>query len=39
MLDLSFVPRKPFQQFKWKWASVQCTEGINNPIVLLGVLS
>lgn len=34
----SFVPRVPFEGFKWKWATLQCTEGINNPIVLLGVL-
>ena len=32
------VPNKPFADFKWKWASVQCTEGINDPVVLLGVL-
>lgn len=31
-------PQKPFPTFKWKWASVQCTEGINDPLVLLGVL-
>ena len=33
-----FVPELPFQDFKWKWATLQCTEGINNPVVLLGVL-
>ncbi len=38
MLDKNFVPRKPFPGFKWKWASLQCTEGINDPVVLLGVL-
>lgn len=32
------IPKKPFADFKWKWASVQCTEGINDPVVLLGVL-
>ncbi len=32
------IPKKPFANFKWKWASVQCTEGINDPVVLLGVL-
>lgn len=32
------APKKPFPDFKWKWASVQCTEGINDPVVLLGVL-
>ncbi|MCQ2309829.1 MAG: HNH endonuclease [Bacteroidales bacterium] len=33
-----FIPKKPFQNFKWKWASLQCTEGLNDPVVLLGVL-
>lgn len=37
-LPLTFVPQLPFPGFKWKWASVQCTEGINDPVVLLGVL-
>lgn len=32
------IPRKPFANFKWRWASVQCTEGINDPVVLLGIL-
>ena len=32
------VPQLPFDDFKWKWASLQCTEGINDPVVLLGVL-
>jgi hypothetical protein len=38
MLPIGFVPAKPFPDFKWKWASLQCTEGINDPVVLLGVL-
>jgi len=38
MLPQHFIPRKPFPDFKWKWASLQCTEGINDPVVLLGVL-
>lgn len=38
MLNKDFIPTKPFPDFKWKWASVQCTEGINDPVVLLGVL-
>ncbi|MDR2560723.1 MAG: HNH endonuclease [Holophagales bacterium] len=38
MLTQDFVPKLPFANFKWKWASLQCTEGINDPIVLLGVL-
>lgn len=37
-LPLDFVPAKPFPDFKWKWASLQCTEGLNDPVVLLGVL-
>ena len=38
MLDKSFVPQKPFEGFKWQWACVTCTEGLNDPVVLLGVL-
>ena len=38
-LSADFVPRLPFEGFKWKWGCLQCTEGINDPVVLLGVLS
>lgn len=38
MLTKDFIPSKPFDGFKWKWACLQCTEGINDPAVLLGVL-
>lgn len=38
-LPFDFVPALPFEGFKWKWACLQCTEGINDPVVLLGVLS
>ena len=38
MFDKSYIPTKPFNDFKWKWACLQCTEGINDPVVLLGVL-
>ncbi|MDE5765508.1 MAG: HNH endonuclease [Ruminococcus sp.] len=38
MLPKNFVPKKPFPDFKWKWASYQCTENINDPVILLGVL-
>lgn len=38
MLPQNFVPTIPFPDFKWKWASLQCTEGLNDPVVLLGVL-
>lgn len=37
-LPRDFVPKKPFPEFKWKWASLQCTEGLNDPVILLGVL-
>ena len=37
-LPLDFVPQKPFAGFKWKWACLQCMEGLNDPVVLLGVL-
>lgn len=39
MIDKKFTPLMPFSGFKWRWASVAPTEGINDPIVLLGVLS
>lgn len=38
-LPKTFIPIKPFADFKWKWASLQCTEGLNDPVILLGVLS
>ncbi len=38
MLAKNFVPVKPFPDFKWKWACLQCTEGLNDPVILLGVL-
>ena len=39
MFQKNFVPTKPFDDFKWKWASLQCTESLNDPVILLGVLS
>lgn len=39
MLTRNEVPVKPFTDFKWKWACLQCTEGLNDPVILLGVLS
>lgn len=39
MFSKDYVPVKPFSDFKWKWASLQCTEGLNDPVILLGVLS
>lgn len=38
MFTKDFVPKKPFPEFKWKWACLQCTEGLNDPVILLGVL-
>ena len=38
MLEKNYIPEKPFPDFKWKWACLQCTEGLNDPVVLLGVL-
>lgn len=38
MLPEDYIPKKPFQSFKWKWASLQCTESLNDPVILLGVL-
>lgn len=39
MLDFkTYRPSLPFEGFKWKWACLACTEGINDPVVLLGVL-
>lgn len=38
MLPSDFIPKKPFPEFKWRWASKECTEGLNAPLILLGVL-
>ena len=38
MLDKSFIPQKPFPDFKWQWATFAPTESINDPVVQLGVL-
>ncbi len=38
MLRNNYIPSLPFPDFKWKWASYQCTEGLNDPLYLLGVL-
>jgi len=31
-------PVKPFPGYKWRWATLTCTEGLNNPPVYFGVL-
>lgn len=36
--SIDYIPSLPFNSYKWKWASLQCTESINDPVVLLGVL-
>lgn len=38
-LTKDFVPVLPFPNFKWRWATLACTEGLNDPVVYLGVLS
>lgn len=38
MFPKNYIPTKPFKNFKWKWASLQCTERLNDPVILLGVL-
>ena len=38
MFPLNYVPVKPFPDYKWRWASLQCTERLNDPVILLGVL-
>lgn len=38
MLPMNYIPVKPFPDFKWQWACFQCTEGLNDPVLLLGVL-
>jgi hypothetical protein len=32
------IPRKPFDNYKWRWAEVTPSEGLNNPLRFLGVL-
>ena len=32
------APQKPFDGYKWRWATVTCTESLNEPPVFLGVL-
>ena len=34
----SYVPRLPFDGYKWYWACKAPTEALNDPAVLLGVL-
>lgn len=32
------IPIKPFPNFKWRWAEVTPSEGLNHPVRLIGVL-
>ncbi len=32
------IPKKPFANYKWRWAEVTPSEGLNNPVRLIGVL-
>lgn len=32
------IPNKPFPNYKWRWAEVTPSEGLNNPLRFLGVL-
>ena len=38
MFTKTYIPKLPFPDFKSKWASLQCTESLNDPVILLGVL-
>ncbi len=31
-------PRKPFPSYRWRWASFEPTEGLNEPPIFLGIL-
>jgi len=37
--QITIPPIKPFEEFKWRWASKTPSEGINNRQILFGVLS
>lgn len=37
-MQLIQPPSKPFPNYKWRWASVQPTESLNDPPIFLGVL-
>jgi len=32
------IPHKPFQNYKWRWAELTPSEGLNHPVRLIGVL-
>jgi hypothetical protein len=34
----TYIPDKPFDDFKWRWAVTTPSEGLNNKIILFGVL-
>lgn len=35
---MNYMPKPPFVGYKWRWASKQPTEGLNDPAILLGLL-
>ncbi len=37
-MELVMPPIKPFPNYKWRWATFQPTESLNNPPIFLGVL-
>ena len=37
-MTIELPPRKPFANFKWRWAVLTPTETLNDPYVYLGVL-
>src|SRR5688572_4755120 len=37
-MPLVTPPRKPFPNYKWKWAVLTPTESLNDPPIFLGVL-
>jgi hypothetical protein len=37
-MELIPTPRKPFANYKWRWAVLTPTESLNEPPVFLGVL-
>lgn len=32
------IPRKPFQEYKWRWAEYTPSENLNNPLRIMGIL-
>jgi HNH endonuclease len=32
------IPKKPFENYKWRWAEFTPSEGLNNPLRIMGIL-